>query len=416
MTDGKEQRRFGLVVGVSEFVPDEGLSNLPFAANDARRVYETLRDFCGFESRDLCLLASVDSAQGIEGIEVPNRANILNSLNRIISEANDSDLIFIYIASHGVEVSKTPYLLTADTRMDVVKGTAIDTNEINRTLDDSEAKCIVRVFDACRDTFAKTRSINGRMTGEFQNACFPEGHGWATVSSCSSGEFSYEFPEFKQGVFSYFLCEGIQGKAANPEGKVTIESLVDYLKISLSNWSESQGVTQTPHFRSDISGIVVLSSRPQMPEEPTTVAPIHPLSHLKLGIRDALAATAPDARNLQFTSQEDLRSFAGSVVASINALLSEFSDPTFTVSANPPKENQFHSMPSIQQRFNEKTQRCKVSEEFSNQQIAIPVLFTSNKVVVPSSTLTIVSARFNFFYWLFLCTLQYLGGLSFHIF
>ncbi|WP_145251928.1 caspase family protein [Aeoliella mucimassa] len=147
---------------------------------------------------------------------------IANTLKYISESATEEDELFLYIASHGVEISSVPYLLTADTRMNVVKETAIDTNEVNDILKASSARCVVRFFDACRSPFGIARTPAGRMSSVFEHALFATATGWATVSSCSTGEYSYESGDFEQGVFSYYLCEGICGRAANSKGLVRL--------------------------------------------------------------------------------------------------------------------------------------------------------------------------------------------------
>jgi hypothetical protein len=394
-------RRFGIVVGVSEFDPNEHISKIPYAAKDAIRVYETLRDSCGFNSEQLYLFTSCGTEAFNGKVQPPTRPNILNALRYVIDEAHGDDLLLLYIASHGLEISNTPYLLTSDTRMNVVKETAIDTNEVNETLRTSKARCIIRVFDACRSPFAVARSSAGRMTDRFQDAIFSTGKGWATISSCSSGEYSYESSDFEQGVFSYYLCEGICGKATNADGNVTLEGLVEYVKTSLGNWSDRQTQKQTPHFQSDLSGVVVLSSPKPVVESTTSVSPAHPLSQLQMGLRDELAAAPNDARNLQFTFKDGMSGFAGNVNNCIEMLLTDFTDSAIQVTTKLAPNNELQrASHGAWQQFNREISQLKVKQELSGHPCATEVTFASSEVIIPSSTLIVACARFSFFYWL----------------
>lgn len=394
-------RRFGIVVGVSDFDPNEQISPIRYATNDAIRVYDILRSSCGFKPEQLYLLTSSTPETFRGKVDAPTRPNILNALRYVANTAESDDLILMFFASHGVEISNSPYLLTSDSRMNVVKETAIDANEINGTLESSAAKCVVRVFDACRSPFGVARSSAGRMTDKFHQAMFTSAQGWATISSCSSGEYSYESGDFEQGVFSYYLCEGICGKAANSEGDVTLEGLVEYVKISLGNWSDAQTLKQTPHFSSDLSGIVLLASPTPSVSETPSVPTAHPLSQLQTGIRDELAATASDARRLQFTSDDGIEQFAATVNECFDRLTADFNDPTITVTSKTAQHNQLqHATHGAWQQFNSEMKQLKVKHEFVGHPTATEIAFVSSEVVIPSSTLIIASARFSFFYWL----------------
>ena len=65
------------------------------------------------------------------------------------------------------------------------------------------------------------------MTDGLQNAIAYKAKGWATLSSCSSGEVAYETSDLEHGVFSNYLCEALEGRAALDDGIVTFEQLVD---------------------------------------------------------------------------------------------------------------------------------------------------------------------------------------------
>lgn len=285
--------------------------------------------------------------------------------------------------------------------MNVVKETAIDASEINKELEASSAKCVIRVFDACRSPFGVARSIDGRMTDKFQEVMFASAQGWATISACSSGERSYDEGDFEQGVFSYYFCEGIAGKAANADGNVTLEGLVEYIKTSVSNWSDRQSQKQTPHFQSDVSGLLVLSSPKPIVDETPMVAAEHPLARLQAGIRDELAATASDARQLEFTSKEGIERFVDNVNQCIDRLITDFNDPTITVTTKAPSKNQLvHATHGALNRFNMEMQQLNVQRELTGHPSATEIVFTSSEVVIPSSTLIVASAQFSFFYWL----------------
>ena len=124
-----EHRRYAVLIGVSEY--EEGVGNLPYARNDVVRLRSVLQTIPAFSSDRIYLLATGVDPGGNIPVVPPTRANILHRLKYVCDEAGPDDLIFIYFAGHGTELSETPYLLTADTKMDVLKDTAVTTVRLN---------------------------------------------------------------------------------------------------------------------------------------------------------------------------------------------------------------------------------------------------------------------------------------------
>ena len=56
--------------------------------------------------------------------------------------------------------------------------------------------------------------------------------------SCDQTERSWEFDELEHGLFTYSLIKGLQGNAANAEGKIGVNSLFDYVKNNIAEYLE----------------------------------------------------------------------------------------------------------------------------------------------------------------------------------
>lgn len=389
-------KRYAIIVGVSNYSPEEHLKAIPYAMKDAERLSTILEEHCGFDEERIKLLTET------VGAEAPTRANVLNSLKYVAKAAQPEDLVLVFFAGHGVEISSTPYVLTADTRMNVVRETAIEVSDINSILEESKAQCIVRVFDACRSPFSEGRGAVERMTQVMEETIFSSGEGWATLSSCSSGEVSYETGEFEQGVFSYYLCEGLCGNAANQEGVITLESLVDYVKISLRNWSDAQTLSQTPHFQSDISGVTEFSR--SLDDEPPSAdsesSANHPLQGLRDGIHKNLAGVPNDARHLSFTDDEGMAVFSKLIASQINGFIGSFTDSAISLTTSVPKNGALQNIPNAWSQFQASLKSSGVSREFTSQTKAVEIHFAGNEVLIPESRLVISTVRFSFFYWI----------------
>lgn len=249
------------------------------------------------------------------------------------------------------------------------------------------------------------------MTSALQQAMLKTANGWASFSSCSSGEVAHESGELGQGIFSHYFCEGLEGKASNETGQVTFDRLVDYVKTSVGNWSDEQSQRQTPHVQSDLSGMLVLSTVTRVPEAaPADLA--HPLEVLRFGIDKRLSETAEDARNLTFTDDEECGSIFQLVERSVREMAQGFSHPSLVISVSeggPLQE--FGGRPRGE--FNADVREKKVQREYKGPTHGVQVQFSSAEVVLPRTVLTVGVSRFSFFYWLWYlheCTQEQLQG------
>lgn len=374
-----EHKRYAVVIGVSAY--DDDIPELPCAKNDAYRLQSVLQRRSAFTPERVYFLANGFDATSDVQADSPTRSNILQKIKYACDAAGPEDLILIYFAGHGTEISKTPYLITSDTRMDVLSETGLNVDVLNSMLETAGSRCVVRLFDACRVPFAEGRGALGRMTEGLQQAVMKCAKGWASFSSCSSGEVAHESADLNQGVFAYYLCEGLSGKAKNQAGAITIESLVDYVKTSVGNWCDRQTLRQTPHFQSDLSGSLVLATSIPVPAEKATPAG-SPFSELVAGIDEHLSVTAEDTRRLTFTSNQELSSIAEALHRQLGAKLTELSHPAIKAELAGIQPLQNFSDPSWRE-FGNDVASCGLLKEFTHKTSAWKVDFVSSEVVVP---------------------------------
>lgn len=111
----------------------------------------------------------------------------------------------------------------------------------------------------------KGKSESGRMTKGLHDSLFPATEGFAILSSCKLHEVSYEMPEKKHGVFSYFLVEGLQGAADfDSDGHIMVSDTSRYTAEKTMEWSYKEGVQQTPNLFYNVVGDLILVSVPRL--------------------------------------------------------------------------------------------------------------------------------------------------------
>jgi uncharacterized caspase-like protein len=300
------QRRSAVIVGVSSY--QDGLGDLPNTRNDAERLARVLTERCQFDPNRVYLLID-NNEEGEES--VPTKPNILNKIEYLVKNATETDVILFFFAGHGTEVSGSPYLITADTRLNVLDETAINIAQLNDKLEKSKAQFVIRIFDACRNSFGPGRSILRGMTSDLQAALLKKVNGWATFSACSSEQFAYEDTDSEHGVFSRYLCEGLEGKAADRNGRVTLEGLVAHVKTAIEVWCDQRARVQQPQFQLDISGQLIFSQTiPEQseaaPSPPGEHPSLSPMAFLAAELDSHLAGIPLDVREIAFTSSEQV--------------------------------------------------------------------------------------------------------------
>ena len=108
----------------------------------------------------------------------------------------------------------------------------------------SKAGTRILLADCCRNDLAtgRGRSVGaGIKTNQLPNNT-------AILLSCSEGERAFEAPTWKHGAFFYHVLEGMRGRAASPEGAVTVSRLNTFLEENVPRAVRDVVRTkQTPH-------------------------------------------------------------------------------------------------------------------------------------------------------------------------
>jgi len=248
------QNRYVILIGIPEYHDD--IKRLPYAANDAYRLYTVLKN-CGYvEDKMYLLTQDIDNHSII--FNPPTLKNIFNVIHLVVKEARPSDIILFYYAGYGVDIFKHPYLLTQDTQLDFLLSTAIDLSDLFNSLKQAKAQRIIRILDICRSHFAENRTLNSKMTSEFQEFLTLSANGHATFCSCSANEFAHESVEYKQGIFSYYLNNALEQGVGIQDEFITLDQVVEYVKNNVMEWTYKRKLKQTPFYISKLPDTLIL--------------------------------------------------------------------------------------------------------------------------------------------------------------
>ncbi len=252
--------QYAVVVGINGY---KNARVLTCAANDAIDFAAYLKspEQGGLKSANVILLHDGTSGKS------PTRSSILDSVRNMCSKAQTGDRLIFFFTGHGVTVNKKSYIAPSEATKD--PSTLISADAIVDMLSSSKAKEVLLFLDACRNPLA-TKSIDTaqQQQAETFNKAFviePRNTGpsvTVTFSSCSAGEYSFEWPEKNHGVFSFYLLQGLSGAADKDRNGVSLSELSEYVGDQLASHRRTQpGHNQNPWvFSNSVAGSLMLSA------------------------------------------------------------------------------------------------------------------------------------------------------------
>lgn len=226
---------YAVIVGVADYQHDFFAKDLPYTLNEVEAVCSFLRSTKGgsVPAENICLLVDSNAT----------KSNIILQSSMLFSKAKKNDRVIFYFSGHGSKGCFVPYDAT-------VMGENLlyfsEVKEIFRT-----AKCNTKFLfaDACfagsmKNTIAQNKSFEKSLQKGIKDA---NKMNIAVMISCQGDESSMEMGSLQQGLFTYYLMEGLSGKANRDGNKfVTIQELYYYVYHKVQDKAASRGHKQTP--------------------------------------------------------------------------------------------------------------------------------------------------------------------------
>lgn len=225
-------RRLALIVGVSKY--QNPAIDLAYASRDAQALYDLLTSTTlgpsAFQPRDVHLLLD----------ENATTTGIKTGLNSFLQSATEGDFVLFYFAGHGMPNPnriQDLYLLTHDTDPDNIAGTGLLMRHVREALAQVRARDVLILTDACHSAGiaapAGIRSVRvNPIHDTFLETMRHASGGLAILTASEAAQASLEGPMWKDhGVFTFFLLEGLQGKAdADANRLVSLGELMEFVR------------------------------------------------------------------------------------------------------------------------------------------------------------------------------------------
>lgn len=256
---------------------------------------------------DMDVLEATLKSKGYQVIKIQNhKANkqvVLNKLEQAgkLINPQDGTLVFAFSGHGYAEPNQHTRLATYDTIAFKLQETGLSIPEVVAAIRKTGARRAMLFIDACRNDPNTIKS--GIRKGPIN---YNPGHGIQILYSTRKADVSIEHPSLKQGAFSYFVNQGLRGKA-ELDGIVTFDSLAKYVEREVPKWTSTHSPLSQQPFRAvdgEHFGDFILSYRPSLDRE---------------GIQKSTAEAASAAAKSAVSAQNSMRK-AG--VAANQAMLS----------------------------------------------------------------------------------------------
>ena len=151
------------------------------------------------------------------------------------------------------------YIIPQDGDQSLLEDTAISRVELIKLIKKVDPKSVTMFFDTCysgqtRGEQMLVASLRGIRIVEAGG--IPDNFTIFTASSSNQGSSHIE--EAKQGIFSYYLMKGLEGKAdGNKDKQITNGELIAYLKTNVSKEAFTQNREQDPMLSGDPNQILM---------------------------------------------------------------------------------------------------------------------------------------------------------------
>mgnify|MGYP001821777967 CR=1 FL=1 len=248
---------WAIVIGINQY---QNTRNLKYAVNDAQAFKDYLKDYVGIPDERIFYLANQEAT----------KSKIESLLGTTIKrKASQDDTVIIFYAGHGA-VEPDPsnldgdgfekYLLPHDANLEDLYSTSISMNDIRTIFTRISADRLIFIADTCYSGASGGRTMMATKTRANLSDKFYErisrGKGRVIISSCSANEISKEDDNLKHGVFSYYMLEGLKGRAdQDGDGIITVSELFSYISRKVP---EASAQDQHPVKKGETEGELVI--------------------------------------------------------------------------------------------------------------------------------------------------------------
>jgi len=248
---------WAVVIGIDRY---QNTRHLKYAVNDAQAFYDHLIRNNRIPEENVILM--VNEKAGLTRLRSVLGTHLKN-------KAGKEDMVIIFFAGHGAcekDVTSPDkdglekYILPYDANPRDLYATALPMSEVSRIVNRIGSERLIFIVDACYSGASGGRTIS--LTGVRANISegfldrIVSGKGRVILTASGPNEVSGEDDELKHGVFTYFLLEGLRGKAdTDRDGIITVDEAYRYVSREVPR---ATGQEQHPVKKGIVEGQLIL--------------------------------------------------------------------------------------------------------------------------------------------------------------
>jgi EAL domain-containing protein (putative c-di-GMP-specific phosphodiesterase class I) len=226
-----EKSYHALLIGTDEY-EDEQLPNLKWAQKDCTNLFDILTNA---EHG----LFPPENVIKLIGREVTLENVQYRLFSQIVQNRTKEDTVLVYISGHAFPIpyQNRIYIATYDSNIELIKQNPLKGVWMSQLHDEffkkSAAKNLIFILDTCYSGSIFPQSTKGIGPTLIDESFYASGTGKIAIVSSPPEGLSREDDHYQNSVFTNFLKQGLEGKAAEENGDVTVDSLIAYIRLNV---------------------------------------------------------------------------------------------------------------------------------------------------------------------------------------
>ena len=253
----KLKNSVAVVFGVSQY---ENMAPAPYADNDAVIMKEYFEKVLGIE-QVLIFTNNEVTISKINKVFNPDFGELQKAVIKGETE------VFVYFSGHGIpdKSGENTYLFPSDGEKLDLATFGYNTTKLYENLCKLEAKSVTVILDACfsgssrkSETMKEENLVSQKGVIIKNKKPWIDNDSFTMINSSTGTETSLGFDPSETGLFTYYFCAGLQGKAdVNMDKKITMGELKKYVTDKVTENSKKIGGLQSPEFNGDENRVLV---------------------------------------------------------------------------------------------------------------------------------------------------------------
>ena len=248
---------WAVVVGISQY---QTVHPLRYAHKDALAFHDYLINQVGVPKENITLLVN----------EQATLVNLKRTLGTELKrKAGEKDTVIVYYAGHGAPEADASagdddglekYIVPYDADPRDLYTTGLPMREVETIFQRLTPERVIFITDSCYSgaTAGRTFATASRraVVSETFLSRLSKGKGRVVLTASKASEVSEEREALEHGVFTYYLLEGLRGKAdLDGDGMITVDEVYSYVSKKVP---EATGQNQHPVKKGEMEGQLVL--------------------------------------------------------------------------------------------------------------------------------------------------------------